>query len=248
MPSPPPSPLPENAGLAFIGEAPWPKARLTARQAAVLEMAGNATGRPNADVIRRLVGFESGHIRRQAQVDFPLYFNEQEASLYAGPFETLRTNRARSWLNPHAIPELRTALSKLDRYLATPLASAYPDWNWLDSELLPDATLLAVAREDDFIHGVLRSRCFNRWWHTFSGTMSRPAVVTAFPFPWPPSTLLGSLSREQEEQRHAVARAVRTGDQSALDTAVANAYRWADDLSDDEVISGLTALNGRRSR
>jgi len=260
LPEPRPSLLAENIGLAFIGEKPWPPAQLTARQAKSFEAARNPSGRPNSDVIRHLVGFDSGHLQETIQVDFPPHFTEQEAALYLKPFSLLRaepstvganllaTPQITGWLNPHAQPDLRTALARLDRYLATPLAAENPSWDWIDSQRPPDATLLVIARDDDFTHGLLQSRVFAAWWHAWARQLSPTEIVEAFPFPWPPVTLLSALTRTQEEHRLAVARSARTGEQDSLDGAVASAYGWPGDLADEELVANLTTLNRQRSR
>jgi len=244
--------LSENAGLAFIGEKPWLPAQLTSRQAKSLKTSANPTGRPNADVLRRFVAFKSDHATEQTRIDFPLHFTTQEAALYGKPFGHLRTAlkpvNETGWLNPHAHPALRTALARLDRYLATPLTGKIPAWNWIDSHILPEASLLAIARDDDFTHGLLQSHCFELWWRTHVSTLSPPDIVTAFPFPWSPGTLLSSLSRVQEENRHAIARAARSGSRDHLDSAVAAVYNWSNDLADEEVIASLVELNHQRAR
>ncbi len=251
MPLPPPIPLPENAGLAFLGEERWKAAQLTARDARAFSESTNPTGRPNADALRRFLGFAAGRINQHTHVDFALHFTEQEAALYLKPFAKLHSSQKNPgktwWLNPHAQPALRTALARLERYLATPLAAKNPAWDWIDSQVLPDASLLAVARDDDFTHGLLQSRFFDRWWRKYSPRLSPLDIVTAFPFPWPPATLLSSLSRAQEEQRHAIARTARSGEQDQLNAAVATAYGWPGDLADEEIIACLIELNRERS-
>jgi hypothetical protein len=246
-----PSLLTENAGLAFIGEEPWPIARLTPRQAKVFNDSRNPTSRPNSDVIHPFIGVESNRIKEYTQIDFPLHFTEQEAALYVEPFRQLHAaqkHTARAWwLSPHAQRDLRTAVARLERYLATTLLSAVPTWEWIDSQKLPDDSLLVIARDDDFAHGVLQSRFFNLWWHHYSSRLSPTEIATAFPFPWPPATLLSSLTRAQEEQRHAVARAARAGEQEPLDSAVTAAYGWLNDFTDEEFLARLKDLNRQRA-
>lgn len=244
-------PLPENAGLAFVGEPSWLPAVVTAAQAHAIEAARNPTGRPNNDVLRRFIGFKSGRTHEHRQIDFPAHFTAQEAALYLEPSRQLRA-RLRNpvgpwWLNPHAQPELRTSLARLERYLATPLAAKEPTWDWIDSNLLPDDSLLVVARDDDFTHGLLSSRPFQLWWRQHSSNFSPTMIVAAFPFPWPPATLLSSLTRTQEEQRLALARAARGADLEQLNSAAAAAYDWPADLPDDELLARLSALNRSRT-
>lgn len=246
-----PQPLPENAALAFVGETPWPPAVVTAAQAHAMESARNPTGRPNSDVLRHFISLRSSHKRGHRQIDFPSHFTAQEAALYLKPWQQLRSQLQDPadpwWLNPHAQPKLRTSLARLERYLATPLAASAPAWDWIDSNRLPDESLLVVARDDDFAHGLLGSRLFQLWWRVYRPRVAPAMVVTAFPFPWPPATLLSALTREQEEQRITLARAARGTDPEPLNSAAAAAYGWARDLSDDELLARLNDLNRQRA-
>lgn len=246
-----PTSLPENAGLAFVGETLWEPAQLSGRQSVALLAAHNPTGRPNSDVIRRFVGVESEVAHDYVQIDFPAHFNEQEASLYLNPSSHLRSRHSDSnptwWLNPHANSALRTTVARLDRYLATPLNAETPAWDWIESERLPTNSLLAMARDDDFTHGVLQSRFFCAWWHTWLAQLPPRARVESFPFPWAPATLLSALSRTQQEHRLAIVRAARSGGQDQLDIAVATAYENQSGMTDDEIVALLKKLNRQRA-
>jgi hypothetical protein len=246
MPAWLPSSLPENHDLAFVGETPWPPAQITPAQTRAILTARNPTGRPNADVVRHLVGCQNARRNEYAQVDFPHYFSAQEAALYLKPSAMLTQKGISTWQNPNAKTGVRTALAKLERYLATPLDSDIPTWDWIESHLLPDDTLLTVARDDDFTHGVLQSRVFLAWWRRWLPIISPAAIVMAFPFPWPPATTLGALTRVQEEHRFDIAHAVRSGAQSLLNAAVASAYGWPNDLSGNATITELIALHRHR--
>ncbi len=248
-----PAPLQENAALAFDGEPAWAAAQLMERQAKSLETARNPTGRPNADVMRHLVGVRSGQIETAIQIDFPAHFTEQEARLYEKPFQLLLRkvspgSRANWWVNPRANPALRNAIARVERYLATPRDGELPAWDWIESENLPLQTLLIVARDDDFTHGILQSRLFSLWWRTWSHQLSPLEIVESFPFPWPPRKLLSALSRVQEECRLAIARAARAGDQERINAEAASAYAISSDASDQEIVTRLKELNQRQVR
>lgn len=245
-----PQALLENSGLAFVGEQFWTPAGLSAAQARTIEGDRNPTGRPNGDVLRRSTGVKSGRAHEHWQVDFPQHCPEQEAALYLEPYRHLRS-RLRDfsgpwWLSPYAQPELRTVLARLERFLATPLAAAEPIWCWIDSNLLPDDSLLVVARDDDFTSGLLGSRLFQLWRRQHSSRLSPAAIVASFPFPWPPATMLSSLTRTQEELRLTLARTARGADLEQLNSAATAAYGWPADLPDDELLAQLTELNRQR--
>ena len=236
--------LAENTGLAFVGEAAWPPAQLTERQAKQLLTATNRCGRPNADVLRKRLAVVDGAPVESWQIDFPAHFTDQEAALYEQPFARL----AGVGRNPHANAGLRRALARLTRYLAMPADAETPDWIWVEDELLPDASLVVVAREDDFAHGVLSSSAFAAWYAAHRPASLAERIVGAFPFPWSPATPLSALTKEQEEQRHAVVRAARADNTEALDAAVARTYGWSSDLAAAELAQSLARLSESRPR
>jgi hypothetical protein len=246
--SPSPIALPENTGLAFLGEPAWPPSLLTARQAEKLLTAPNACGRPNSDVLRRRLAVADGAPAESWQIDFPGHFTAQEAALYEEPFGWLHARSSKGgWLNPHARPALRRALARVSRFLATPAEAATPDWRWIEEDLLPDATLLIVARDDDFIYGTLRSRLFVLWFHAHQTRLSAAQIIESFRFPWPPATGLSALTAAQEEHRHAIARAARAGSPEQLNSAVLAAYGWPMKIADKEQLENLIELNHRRA-
>ena len=252
MPHPAPRPLPENDGLAMAGERVALAASIPPKLAERMLGTRNPHGRPNADVVRPLA--TAADPRRPEihwLIDFPAGMGEREASLYEHPFHhlyrALRPTRDRWWVNAHADVRLRAALARRERFLATPIGADPPACSWFDATVLPDDTLIAVDRDDDFTHGILASRAFALWWRKHHSRRSPALAVAAFPFPWPPATPLSSLSAVQEEQRHAVARAARAGDSDALGVAVAAAYGWPADLTDDDVLTRLRELNAQRA-
>jgi hypothetical protein len=239
--------LPENTELAFRGEPAWAAATLTDRQAQQLLASANACGRPNSDVLRRRIAVVDGAPAESWQIDFPAHFTLQEAALYEGPFDHLQRH-APDWQNPHLNPALRRALARMSRYLAMPADADTPDWIWIEDEPIPDHSLVVVARDDDFTHGILASDAFAAWFQAHHATLPADQLVGSFPFPWPPATGLGSLSAAQEESRHAVARAIRGNHHAALHEAVCRAYGWAIDLSESELLGKITARQHARAK
>jgi hypothetical protein len=245
--------LRENTGLIHLGEPAAKSATLPAKLAVKLIDVRNPHGKPNADVLRQFVTFTDP--RRPIlrwQIDFPSDMGEHEASLYEQPFRELRRLTSgtphRWWVNPHANSDLRTALARRDRYLAAPINSASPTFLWLESSLIPEDALVAIARDDDFAQGVLSSRFFARWWACCHSPSKPTLALNSFPFPWPVQTPLSSLTSAQEENRHAVAKAARTGNAESINATAAAAYGWADSVSDDEAWGRLRALNQKRSQ
>jgi hypothetical protein len=243
-----PARLSENNGIVFDGEPEWKPASLTPSQAEVLAAAPNPSGRPNSDVVREFIGYAGHRLQKHWQLDFPAHFLLEEAALYERPFEHLQKKSpggASWWLNPSADPGLRRALARLDRFLVVSPANGTPDWLWVEAGSLPDSSLLAVARDDDFTFSVLSSSIFAAWRQAHSPRLS-VAVVASFPFPWPPGQPLGSLSRLQQDHWQDATRAARAGDPAQIDSAVAGAYGWPADLEADAQLVRLRELHARR--
>ena len=252
MPHPASRALSENAGLVFVGERVALTASISPKLAERMLGTRNPHGKSNADVLRRLA--TAADARRPAihwLIDFPAEMGEREASLYEHPFHhlfrTARPARDRWWVNPHADARLRAALARRERYLATPIGAEPPAFLWFESSIIPDDSLVALARDDDFTHGVLQSHGFALWWRRFHSRRTPTLALSSFPFPWSPSTTLGALTAAQEEQRHAIAKTARGGDSDQLNAAVAAAYGWPDGLDDDELLARLGDLNRSRA-
>lgn len=247
-----PRALAENAGLAFVGERMVAAACIPPQLAERMLGTRNPHGKPNADVVRRLAtAANPRHPEFRWLIDFPADMGEREASLYEHPFHhlyrTLRPTRDGWWRNIHAKSGLRAALARRERYLAAPLGGDPPDFAWFDATIIPDDTLLAVARDDDFAHGVLKSREFAAWWRRVHSRRSPTLALGSFPFPWSPGTPLHALTATQEEWRHAIARAIRAGDAGGLNQAVSAAYGWPADLDEDACFERLARLNAMRA-
>ena len=58
---------------------------------------------------------------------------------------------------------LRSAVTPLDRYIATTITAKHRCFVWMDTCVLPDATLVAVARAVDVTFGCLHSKVHELW-------------------------------------------------------------------------------------
>ena len=249
--------LPENRGLSFMGDTKVGPFDIPENLAREMLTARNPHGKPNSDVVRPWVnGLDITRTpQRMWIIDFPPGMEEREAMLYEQPYEYVRRHvrpkragnkravyRERWWIHGEARPDMRAALAKRDRYIATTTVSKHRMFVWLPPETLPDHQLIVFARDDDWFFGVLHSR-FHQVWALRMGTQleDRPRYTPTtcfetFPFPWPPATPLGKLTRTQEDQRTAIAQAAR-----ALD---AQRNEWLGDRSDPQ--RTLTALYNAR--
>ncbi len=89
---------------------------------------------------------------------------------------------------------MRQKLSKLKRYIVTPVTAKHRVFVWLDAKTLPDITLSVFARDDDYFFGVLHSKAHELWSLHMGGWMGMgndprytpTTTFETFPFPWPP--------------------------------------------------------------
>jgi type II restriction/modification system DNA methylase subunit YeeA len=203
--------LPENQNISFQGVVLRGKFDISRREVNdLLKRTDNPNGRPNSDVIRsRRTGEDI--VNRNSDsfvVDFGINMPLEEASKYLGPFEYLKQNvyemrqkanqavaREKWWIHWNPRNQMRAALVKIPRYIATPRVAKHRIFVWLINEILPDAQLVVFARDDDYFFGVLHS-VIHEFWSRRKGTQLRDAesgfrytsttTFETFPFPWPP--------------------------------------------------------------
>ncbi len=178
----------------------------------------------------------------------------------------------RWWIHGEARPEVRATCLTLPRYLVTMCVSKHRLFVWLQPSVLPDHALIVFARADDYFFGVLHSRV-HEVWSLAQGTQLREkesgfrytptTCFETFPLPQP-----GKLQQEQIAEAARVLDESRVnwlGDRTDkartlttlynkkpawladlhqnLDAAVFAAYGWPCDLSDDQILERLLALN-----
>jgi len=207
--------LQQNLGTCFVGvilngefELPGTAAR------AMLRSPSNVNGRPNSDVLRPTLNGDDFNGERPDKwvVDFGTEMSCEDAAHYERPFqyidERVRPYRHRKkgdgsfavraksereiwWRHARSRPAMREALSKLDRYIGTPMVSSYRTFGFLDKSVLPDQKLVVFARNDFTTLGILQSRVHEIWtiatcsWIGSGNdiTYSNTAVFLTFPFP-----------------------------------------------------------------
>ena len=292
--------LQETQSVSFMGDIKVGSFDITNEVAEWMLSQPNPHGKPNSDVIKRWVNGKdiNQQYRNMWIVDFGTDMSESDAALYEAPFEHVVTNvkpkrdvnrdarfREYWWLHGRPRVEMRQALESLDRYIVTPRVAKHRIFAWLNSEVLPDSAVIAIARDDDYTFGVLHSR-LHEIWALRMGTQleTRPrytptSTFETFPFPRPTDVQREAISeaardlnrlREgwlnpvdaegepvvfgvdlrrrtltnlyNEYERHTWLVNVH----ERLDAAVAAAYGWDADLSDEQVLERLLALNLER--
>ena len=221
--------LAENDGIAFQGDirnGPFDIPREEAER--MLAQPLNVNGRPNDDVIFPFVNAHDLAQRPRGRyiIDFGADMERRAAAYYEEPYEHVKRfvlpERERSsneqlrsqwWLHESWRPGMRAAIGALDRYLATPITSKHRFYVWLEPNVTPDATVVAIARSDDYTFGVLHSRIHESWALAQASRLAtgnnyryvHTQCFNTFPFPWPLSTPDADLNQRQRAYRDAIA-------------------------------------------
>jgi hypothetical protein len=216
--------LSANAGKAFMGDSKGGPFEVDEPTAISLLSEPNPHGRPNSDVVVPWFGGRDLNQRPRSMwiIDFGDGTPEAEAAKYEAPFrileERVRDVRERSrstigawWLHERARPEMRAALSGLQRFPATTRHAKHRFFCWLETPTLPDSALIVFATDRECFFGILESRTHEVWTRA-QGTQVRDretgfrytptTCFETFPFPEP-----------TEEQKEAIAQAARELDQ-----------------------------------
>jgi type II restriction/modification system DNA methylase subunit YeeA len=312
----------ENAGIGFRGNQKGGAFDITAQQAnEMLSASSNPNGRPNSDVVHRWVNGSdiTGLDRNMWLIDFGINMPLEQAAGYEKPFKYIKEHvgkkyahvKSHWWLHERPRPELRAAISKLQRFIVTPHVSKHRIFVWVKSGTIPDHQLIVFVRSDDYFFGVVHSR-LHEVWARATGTQLREAesgfrytpstCFETFPFPWPPGEepkddprvqAIAQAAKELVEQRDRwltptlpppnttlesldadskitpsylgeVSEGRRGSKRTLtnlynarptwldlahkrLDDAVFAAYGWPSDLSDEEILERLLALNLEKS-
>ena len=294
-------PLPENRNLSFQGVGKVGDFDITQEIALNMMAEPNPHGKPNSDVIRRWInGIDIARRPRDVWIiDFGVDMPESEAALYEAPFEyvkekvkPVRINNAMRWraenwwLHGYPATTMRSSLRPLERYIGTPKVSKHRFFVWLTKDMLPSNLVVAMARDDDYMLGILSSSIHELWSrHVGSqlresesgGTYTPTTCFETFPFPEPdedqhtviataanelnqlrenwlnPKDMLGEPALNADQLRHRTLTNLYNDYPSwlanahaRLDTAVADAYGWSVDLTDEQILDRLLALNLER--
>jgi hypothetical protein len=171
--------LKQNRNRSFEGDQKGGPFDAEYETFAPMLLAPNPNGSPNSDVIRpRANADRSVKVRRAFDwiIDFGTDTPMEVAAMYEVPYQSLvdwiaterhknprAVSRITWWLHKCSRPELRAAISGLDRYLITPRVGKFRIFRWLDGIVLPDSRLFVFATDDDYDFGVLQSRPHELW-------------------------------------------------------------------------------------
>lgn len=231
--------LRENARVGYVGTVKAGKFDVDGLIArSWLQAPVNPNGRPNADVLRPW--HNTLDAVRRPRDSWVVYFDENlpedDAALYERPFEYVREHvlpkreqvrrasyRNFWWIFAEPCTQMRTDIEKHAKYIASPTVSKHRLFVWIDSRILPDHQLIAIARDDDTTFGILHSRFHEAWslrLGTWLGVGNDPrytptTTFETFPFPEgltpnipaktyagdPRATRIAQAARELDEAR-----------------------------------------------
>ena len=215
--------LAENANISFKGDIKIGPFDISRGVADRMLIEPNPHGKPNSDVVKRWInGRDLNQTPRDMWIiDFGVDMPEADAALYEMPFgyvvEVIKSDRVKNrmkrraqnwWLHGAAAPKMRQAIDGLQRYIATSNVAKHRIFAFVDGDVLPDATIIVFARDDDYTFGVLQSRIHGLWAHEVGTQLEdRPRYTPTtcfqtFPFPHP-----------SDEQRAAIAAAAKRLDE-----------------------------------
>jgi hypothetical protein len=165
-------------------------------------------------------------------IDFGV-MTEREARQFPVPFDIVRnrvkpdrdTNpregrRRKWWLLGEPNPVLRLALMGLPRYIGTTYTSKHRFFAFLDSTIIPDLGVVAIALDDAFALGVLSSSIHEVWARAAGGKLedkgryNKRWCFDPFPFPIPPDAtrimVIGCVERILRHRAMALAATTAT--------------------------------------
>ncbi|MCY4540726.1 MAG: N-6 DNA methylase [Chloroflexi bacterium] len=169
--------------------------------------ATNRSGLSNRDVLYLSVnGIDITRRPRDVWIiDFGVNPTIEEAQRYELPFQYVehhvkparannRIDRLREywWIHREPGAEMRKAIRKNSRFIATVNTAKHRLFVWLPLSVLPSNSLYVFPRDDDYFFGVLHSKLHEVWSLRMGTSLEdRPrytptTTFETFPFPWPP--------------------------------------------------------------
>ncbi|MDQ5909474.1 MAG: hypothetical protein QG599_1569 [Pseudomonadota bacterium] len=247
--------LQENNELSFSGTKKGGSFEIKGDIARQWLLIPNPHNRLNSEVLRPWINGRA-IVQRSSDlwiIDFGTEKKLIDAALYEAPFQYLQSNvkpqrdknnrpsrRDRWWLHSEVCTGMRSAISPLTRYIATPRVSKYRIFIWLDHSFLIDDGTYLIARSDDTTFGILHSR-FHELWAlrtcTSLGATPRYTPTTCFEtFPFPIGLTPSIPAADYANNPHAQAIATAARQLDTLRQNWLNPPDWVDHIP--EVIPG----------
>jgi type II restriction/modification system DNA methylase subunit YeeA len=227
--------LGENHGTSFVGTVKAGKFDVPGDLArSWLRAPINPNGRPNSDVVRPW--YNTLDVVREQRDSWVVDFDEtpkMDAAFYGDPFQHVtrevkpkrekvrrKTYREHWWQFAEPCTAMKQAVARTgSRYVATPTVAKHRVFVWLASGIQADHQLVAIARDDDTVFGILHSR-FHEAWSLRLGTSleDRPrytptTTFETYPFPEGLTPNIPATSYADDPRAQRVAAAATTLDE-----------------------------------
>ncbi len=246
--------LPSNSGFCM-----WPDKKggpfdIPGELAREMINATNHSGLSNKDVLYLSVnGIDITRRPRDVWIiDFGVNPTIEEAQRYESPFQFVENNvkpaRANNridrlrelwWIHREPGAEMRKAIRKNTRFIATVNTAKHRLFVWLPLSVLPSNSLYVFPRDDDYFFGVLHSKLHETWSLRMGTSLEdRPrytptTTFETFPFPWPPGAedqscpahaAISAAARQLHEERQAWLNPPALSEKELKDRTLTNLY------------------------
>ncbi|MFH1871640.1 MAG: DNA methyltransferase [Pseudomonadota bacterium] len=189
-------PLLANGGLSNRGMIPHGEGFLvTPEEGAALDGGAllrpyrngrDLTDRPRDVLVVDTFGLSETELRQRYPATWQWLHDRVKPARDHNPRESRRKNW---WLFGENQPRMRASVAGLPRYIATAYVAKHRIFQFLDTSILPDDMLIAVALNDAYCLGVLSSRVHVVWALAAGGTLedrpryTKTTCFETFPFP-----------------------------------------------------------------
>jgi type II restriction/modification system DNA methylase subunit YeeA len=197
--------LPENSTTCFVGTTKKASFDMPGELARQWLQLPNVHHQPNSEVVKPWIN-AADLVQRPSDtwiIDFGVGMLESDAALYDAPFMyalkivkpekmlvTAESEKRYWWRLARTAPDMRQNLSKLSRYISTPIHSKYRLFVWTSIAILPSHACAVIARADNTTFGILHSRFHELWSLRLGSSLEdrpRYTPTTTFEtFPFPP--------------------------------------------------------------
>jgi hypothetical protein len=173
---------------------------------------GELVQQRNLGYVIDLFGFDE----RRARTEFPALYDRLLRLVKPQRADNRKTYRREKWWEfGENNPLMRQSLSGINQYIGTTETAKHRLFQFLDSAIVPDHMIIAIALADGFSLGVLSSRIHTEWALRAGGTLEdRPRYNKAYcfdVFPFPDATpqqcaSIAELANELDAARKAALR------------------------------------------
>ncbi|MBL0041742.1 MAG: class I SAM-dependent DNA methyltransferase [Xanthomonadales bacterium] len=223
-------PLSENSSIAFTGITKKGRFDISGDDARkLIARSGNPNSLSNSNVV---IPWKNGEAMLDRDPDkWIINFGElaeHEAAQFAEPFATverlvkparLKSNakgeRESWWRLARRAPDMFRATTSMVRFIVTAEVSKHRIFCWMQTGIVPDKNLVAIARDDDTTFGVLQSSIHSVWALKLGTSLEdRPRYTSTttfrtFPFPEGLTPNIPAAQYEHDPRAQRIADAAR---------------------------------------